>query len=145
MCDGRAASGVPAGRKKQANWRLTFPTLKLFSGNLKEVLSCARYLMSITVCGLISQDEKGKASTARLKKPSPSGRGLGEGLMTETLSPFSSSSLTLRALSLAPLPAGEGKLRTGEKPPAIAHGRLSGELLGLTCVLAVTFGKKVSQ
>jgi hypothetical protein len=32
-----------------------------------------------------------------------------------------------------------------EKPPAIAHERLSGELLGLTCVLAVTFGKKVSQ
>jgi len=32
-----------------------------------------------------------------------------------------------------------------EKPLAIAHERLSGELLGLTCVLAVTFGKKVSQ
>jgi hypothetical protein len=35
--------------------------------------------------------------------------------------------------------------RTEEKPLAIAHERLSGELLGLTCVLAVTFGKKVSQ
>jgi hypothetical protein len=32
-----------------------------------------------------------------------------------------------------------------EKPLATAHERLSGELLGLTCVLAVTFGKKVSQ
>jgi len=32
-----------------------------------------------------------------------------------------------------------------EKPLALAHERLSGELLGLTCVLAVTFGKKVSQ
>jgi len=35
--------------------------------------------------------------------------------------------------------------RVEEKPSAIAHERLSGELLGLTCVLAVTFGKKVSQ
>jgi hypothetical protein len=75
MCDERAASGVPAGRKKQANWSLTFPTLKLFSGNLEEVLSCARYLMSITVCGLISQDEKGKASTAKQKSPLPLGEG----------------------------------------------------------------------
>jgi hypothetical protein len=41
--------------------------------------------------------------------------------------------------TLAPL------VRTEEKPLAIAHERLSGELLGLTCVLAVTFGKKVSQ
>lgn len=55
------------------------------------------------------------------------------------------SSLTLRALSPCPSPSGRGGTSEKEKPPAIARKRLSGELLGLTCVLAVTFGKKVSQ
>ena len=79
--------------------------------------------------------------------PLPLGAVWGEGL-TSTAQPSICFilSLTLRAPPLVPHPAGGGKsLQTEEKPLAIAHERLSGELLGLTCVLAVTFGKKVSQ
>jgi len=49
------------------------------------------------------------------------------------------------ALNPHPKPSPKGRGSKEEKPLAIAHERLSGELLGLTCVLAVTFGKKVSQ